>query len=107
MDALTYLRKCQAETRGTWNNASHWVIGEAFIKRQDITSTDLSKMGFRHSTYKHALDKLRTLGFRFERMRKGKIVTHRLLGVEIGREYYAPVLTKEQKLWRQLLSGNF
>ena len=107
MDALTYLRRCKSKTKGAWENASHWVIGEAFIKKQDISAVELKEMGYKENTYNYALDKLRALGFKFERIRKGKYIMHRLTGVEIGHDNYSPLLTREQKLWKKLLSSEF
>jgi len=75
-------------------------------------------MGYKENTYKHAIDKLRELGFKFERIRKGRYVIHRLVGIDISRIHslvgidisrgvYLSLLTKEQKLWKKLLSSEF
>lgn len=107
MDALTYLRTCKSRTKGAWHNASHWLIGEEFIKKQDISAVELKRMGYKENTYKHAIDKLRELGFKFERIRKGRYVIHSLVGIDISSGVYVSLLTKEQKLWKKLLSSEF
>lgn len=107
MDALTYLRACKSSTRGAWSNASHWLIGEEFIKKQDISAVELKRMGYKENTYKHAIDKLRELGFKFERIRNGRYVIHSLVGIDISSGVYVSLLTKEQKLWKKLLSSEF
>ena len=105
MDALLYLNACQRERSKSWVNASHWQIGKMLIENEEVATTRLNELGYKHNTIGHAMRNLRELGFNVVRFRRGRLGFYKLESVECNGKLIHKKLSKEEKLWRVAL-GN-
>jgi biotin operon repressor len=104
MEALQYLNQCKNSTPKSTGNASHWIIGKLLIENDEVATTLLNEMGYRHNTINHAMRKLRELGFKIARFRRGRLGFYTLQSVECNGKVINKKLSKKERLWRIALT---
>jgi NAD kinase len=74
------------------------------IENDEVPTTLLNELGYKHNTISHAMRKLRDLGFKIARFRRGRLGFYTLQSVECNGKILDKKLSKKERLWRLALS---